>query len=169
VTPAWAEVFTLLGLGQRWLWLSVLVLVIFWLVRQVAALDGRMATWPWWVPLLIGGLLPVGGPFRERRRPWSARAVHVSSCKPMSEKEDEMSMPHDAIAAANAERLQGWAHRLTEAEATAVVLVGIGQGATNGGTIHIIVPEHDLFDRVMIRALLREALADLERRQQEVP
>jgi hypothetical protein len=74
-----------------------------------------------------------------------------------------MGMPYDAIAMTNVERLSRWATRLTEAEATAVLLIGLGQGAANHGTLHVITPEHDGFDRALIRALLRQALADLER------
>jgi len=39
------------------------------------------------------------------------------------------------------------------------------QGAANLGTIHVIVPAHDAFDRPAIRALLRQALKELERRR----
>jgi hypothetical protein len=72
-----------------------------------------------------------------------------------------MPMTRQEIADCNTERLQGWAGRLTGVEATAVRLVGIGQGATTGGTMHVIVPEASVFDRTTIRALLRQALEDL--------
>jgi hypothetical protein len=76
-----------------------------------------------------------------------------------------MRMSHDEIEQVNIERLLSWVRRLTAAEATPVLLVGVGQGADNGGTFHLIIPEHNLFSRPMLRALLREVLADLERQR----
>jgi len=46
-----------LSLTLRWLWLSFLVLVIFWLIRRLAALEAKVTEWPWWLPLLIGAVL----------------------------------------------------------------------------------------------------------------
>lgn len=58
LSPAWFDpVWSILTLAPRWLGLSVLVLMALWLMRRVAAVDGRVAPWPWWLSLLIGALV----------------------------------------------------------------------------------------------------------------
>jgi hypothetical protein len=68
----------------------------------------------------------------------------------------------DPSAAATRAQLQDWTRRLATAQATPLVMVGLGHARRNLGALYILTPNDPSFDRATLRTVLRRALTELD-------